>query len=154
MADKIDSFVLKFKNFWSSGQNANLVIQSNAGKASVTLSVCDLHVPEHVQERILSRNGPAKQRRRERRAAAKKATEEVAADNRENAEVIDLNKGTEKVETKPKENNAKPAEKVAKVDEKTNLRLCSVQLFPEENVNIENFRENVENYFKAKYDVV
>ena len=68
---EIDSFIGKFKHLWYSG---SLLINSEAGKAKVTLSV-ELgdapHPPAHSQQR--SRNGPARQRRRVRR--------EVAPDN-------------------------------------------------------------------------
>ena len=33
----MDSFIIKFKNLWKSGRNANLTIKSNAGKAEVFL---------------------------------------------------------------------------------------------------------------------
>ena len=46
MALEIDSFVLKFKNLWKSGRNANLTTNSNAGKADVVLSV-ELDEPFH-----------------------------------------------------------------------------------------------------------
>ena len=33
----MDSFIIKFKNIWKSGRNANFTIKSNAGKAEVFL---------------------------------------------------------------------------------------------------------------------
>ena len=75
---EIDSFVKKFKSLCQLGRTAKLTLTSNAGKASINLSV-DLEVlpqevlpppPKH------SRNGPARLRRREKRAAARKADAE------------------------------------------------------------------------------
>ena len=77
---EIDSFVKKFKSLCQLGRTAKLTLTSNAGKASINLSV-DLEVlpqevlpppPKH------SRNGPARLRRREKRAAARKADAEEA----------------------------------------------------------------------------
>ena len=95
MADQeLNSFILKFKNLWKSGRNANLTIKSIAGKAHVSLNVelddnpADLDQHQHGKLRNGSRNGPARQRRRLRRAAAcqaEKATE--AEEEAENATV-------------------------------------------------------------------
>ena len=46
MALEMDSFLIKFKNLWKSGRNANLTIKSNAGKAEVVLIV-ELDEPIH-----------------------------------------------------------------------------------------------------------
>ena len=75
---EIDSFVLKLKILWKAGRNANLSIDTNAGKVALTLRVEDLEesdpVPDAQHQRFRrSRNGPAQQRRRERRAAAKES---------------------------------------------------------------------------------
>ena len=91
---EINSFILKFKNLWRAGKNANLTIKSLAGKAHVSLNVelddnpADLDQHQHGKLRNGSRNGPARQRRRLRRAAAcqaEKATE--AEEEAENATV-------------------------------------------------------------------
>ena len=79
MALEIDSFVMKFKNLWKSGRNANLTIKSNAGKAEVVLIVEldePIHQTQHPHHQS-SRNGPAWQRRHERRAAAREAAKGV-----------------------------------------------------------------------------
>ena len=75
---EIDSFVLKLKILWKAGRNANLSIDTNAGKVALTLRVEDLEesdpVPDAQHQRFRrSRNGPAQQRRRERRAAARES---------------------------------------------------------------------------------
>ena len=77
MASEVKSFVMKFKNLWKAGRNANLTINSNAGKASVTLQIVDLEIPHDVYQHKRSRNGAAQQRRRERRAAARETAEKV-----------------------------------------------------------------------------
>lgn len=72
---EIDSFVFKFKNLLHLEKDATLTLKSEAGKASVTLSVELGHV---LSDSLLRnpRNGPARQRRRERRAAARDAEKE------------------------------------------------------------------------------
>ena len=93
---EINSFILKFKNLWRAGKNANLTIKSLAGKAHVSLNVelddnpADLDQHQHGKLRNGSRNGPARQRRRLRRAAApqaEKAEEAVTEEEAENATV-------------------------------------------------------------------
>ena len=105
---EIDSFIGKFKHLWYSGRSASLLINSEAGKAKVTLSV-ELgdapHPPAHSQQR--SRNGPARQRRRVRR--------EVARDNdqaEEASSTVDVNLAAEKAENE----NIQSAEKAVKSD--------------------------------------
>ena len=72
---EIDSFVFKFKNLLHLEKDATLTLKSEAGKASVTLSVELVHV---LSDSLLRnpRNGPARQRRGERRAAARVAEKE------------------------------------------------------------------------------
>ena len=61
---EIDSFVLKFKNLLLAGINANLTINSKAGKAFLPLAAeVDVRVPHPHHA------GAARLRRRERRAA-------------------------------------------------------------------------------------
>ena len=85
---ELDSFYVKFKNLLYSGKDANLTLKSEAGKASVILSL-DLG-PVHgghghlFQQR--SRNGPSRQRRREKRAADRAVKEHEEALNQELAE--------------------------------------------------------------------
>ena len=84
---EIDSFVRKFKVLCQAGRSACLTISSDAGKATLNLSV-DLgvlpdegqhHHPHHPHlPRKHSRNGPSRQRRREKRAAARSAQAEEA----------------------------------------------------------------------------
>ena len=114
---EIDSFVLKFKHLLSAGRNACLKVESNAGKAIVTLQadLGDLppipHIPPQGYHQR-SRNGPARQRRRQRRAEARDAhaavivaeqvsdaanvTEEIPAEEAEKE--IEVNKESETVE--------------------------------------------------------
>ena len=62
---ELNSFILKFKNLWKSGRNANLTIKSIAGKAHVSLNVeldetpSDLDEAQHGRLQK-SRNGPAR----------------------------------------------------------------------------------------------
>jgi hypothetical protein len=88
---ELNSFILKFKNLWRAGKNANLTIKSIAGKAHVSLNVelddnpADLDQHQHGNGNG-SRNGPARQRRRLRRAAARQAEKATDAVNEEEAE--------------------------------------------------------------------
>ena len=79
---ELDSFFVKFKHLLRGEKDATLTLKSEAGRASVTLSLDLGHVlseqglhPPHG-----SRNGPARIRRREKRAAAR---EKQAADAEE-----------------------------------------------------------------------
>ena len=91
MSLEMDSFILKFKNLWKSGRNANLTIKSNAGKAEVVLRV-ELEEPadhahlQHPHHR--ARNSPAWQRRREKRAEACEAAATDVAENVTTEEAI------------------------------------------------------------------
>ena len=67
---EIDNFIWKFKNLLHAGKKANLSINSEAGKALVTLTV-EVNVPPFPSKS--SRNGPSRQRRRIRRAAERAA---------------------------------------------------------------------------------
>ena len=82
------------------GRSASLTLSSNAGKASLNLSVDlgvlpdeGLHHPHHPHlPRNPSRNGPSRQRRREKRAAARSAQAEQAeaAPNVEEKEMLEI----------------------------------------------------------------
>ena len=82
MAQEIDSSVVKFKNLWKAGRNANLTLKVNAGKAEINLCVKDIdelpHIPFPYPRQ--SRNGPAQQRRREKRALARQQAEEASGE--------------------------------------------------------------------------
>ena len=69
---EIDSFVRKFKVLCQAGRSASLTLSSDAGKASLNLSVDlgvlpdeGLHHPHHPRNH--SRNAPARQCRRQAR---------------------------------------------------------------------------------------
>ena len=104
MQSEIDSFIFKFRNLVHSGRNANLTLESKAGKVSVKLDVdlgC-LPVPPQYHRQPppqfhRTRNGASYQRRRQNRADARaKAAEEAVQDvSVEEAEVLDLAKAAE-----------------------------------------------------------
>ena len=84
---ELESFFLKFKNLLLAEKDATLVLKSEAGRASVSLSLDLGHVFSGQDELPGGpRNGPARQRRREKREAAR-----------------NLNIDTEKVDAKDKE---------------------------------------------------
>ena len=97
---EIESFVTKFKALCRAGRSACLTISSDAGKATLNLSVDlgvlpdeGLHHPHHPHlPRNPSRNGPSRQRRREKRAAARSAQAEQAeaALNVEEKEMLEI----------------------------------------------------------------
>ena len=89
---ELDSFYHKFKNLLLAEKDVTLILKSEAGKASVTLSL-DLGPVLAGQGPLPPRgfrNGPARQRRREQRAAARavKLAEE-AKDNVESTEKVE-----------------------------------------------------------------
>ena len=69
---EIDSFYFKFRNLLISGQSANLTLRSEAGKASLSLTV-KVELPRHVQASQHARSRHSRERRRERKAAAREA---------------------------------------------------------------------------------
>ena len=78
---EIDSFVLKFKNLLLAGIDANLTINSNAGKAVLTLTA-EVDVSSHAQPHHHLRHvGAARVRRREKRAEARAAADLAGAAN-------------------------------------------------------------------------
>ena len=86
---ELDSFFVKFKNLWSAGKNASLLIKSLAGKAVVKLELdlgdAPIQPTLHAFHQQRFRNGPARQRRRLRRAAEREAvkTSEVVENTSE-----------------------------------------------------------------------
>ena len=80
---EMNSFIGKFVNLWKAGRNASLKLDSEAGKASVTLKLDLGHPvpPQFIQPGHLHGRGNARDRRRQRRADARKAAAEVE-DNR------------------------------------------------------------------------
>ena len=65
---------LKFKNLLRLEKDATLTLKSEAGRASVTLTLDLGHILSEEEDQPVfrgSRNGPARQRRRELRAAAR-----------------------------------------------------------------------------------
>ena len=114
---EIDSFVLKFKNLLLAGVNANLTINSQAGKAILTLTaevdVPPLH-PRHV--------GAARLRRRERRAAERETnvTTGVAGSNPATEEANPNLAAEEAVSDSDVEDNI--TEEVIEKDQTTNVK--------------------------------
>ena len=89
---EIDTFVSKFRNLWQAGRKASLTLESDAGKAWVSLYLdlgalpLSLDQPQHQQSS--RRNGPSQRRRRERRAVARQVVvvAEKAVDSAEKAD--------------------------------------------------------------------
>ena len=77
--NELESFVRKFVNLWQSGCDAKLHVESEAGKAFITLRVGLGHdlLGHHHHDGRHRGGGPAKQRRKERREAERQAAEEV-----------------------------------------------------------------------------
>ena len=179
------------------------MIDSNAGKATVTLRVADIEVPHHVKQPKRSRNGGAQQRRRERRAVARQVAEEAskvshvaeeasarAEDDKNEANDISEkeNQGNSSSGNIAEEAIAAKEDGIEESDEKSDaegntteevpvdktvngkvlpvedefcpdsefseVKMCSVQIFPESHLDIEAFRQTVENYFKARTDII
>ena len=105
---EINSFIGKFVSLWQSGRDANLKVESKAGKAFVSLEV-DLGCPEHptLQPQAPLREVRAAQvRRRLKRAAKRKVAAEA-----EQAERIAAGKAEqESVEAKKAEQDRVTAE--------------------------------------------
>ena len=106
---ELDSFFWKFKNLLFAEIDATVTFKSEAGKASVSITV-DLGHVHSVQgdlpPRSGLRNGPARQRRREKHAAA--CAEKATAKNDDTEEEV----STEKVENTPATAESPVAEEV------------------------------------------
>ena len=68
---ELDSFVLKFKNLWQAGRNANLTIKTIGGKVEANLSVELGDAPVLPIHFKYKKSSLSRQRRRDRRAAAR-----------------------------------------------------------------------------------
>ena len=69
--DELNSFIIKFKHLWRSGQDAHLDVECHAGKAWVDICVqlgheAGLQIPKNI-----NKNTPSIQHHRARRAAAR-----------------------------------------------------------------------------------
>ena len=69
--NELNSFIVKFKNLWRSGQDAHLDMGCHAGQAWVGIHVQLGHVAGHQPPNKRNKNTPSRQRRRARRAAAR-----------------------------------------------------------------------------------
>ena len=76
---EIESFISKFKMVDNAGINASLMIKTEAGKATVTLTA-EVDVAPTFSS-LLPRGGPAQQRRRLRRAADRAFAEVADAES-------------------------------------------------------------------------
>ena len=102
---EIDFFITKFKYLWHSGLDATLKVETNAGKAWVTLQVglgqppLPPYYPPPYRDYypVHHRNGPARQRRRKRRDAARRAAGEEPHPAREASEILANNAQTVEV---------------------------------------------------------
>ena len=136
---ELDTFVSKFRNLWQAGQKACLSVESNNGKATVTLRL-DLDAPDgpgqHVHhQRQPKRNCTSQQRRRERRAAVRIA-EEAAANNlpEEASETLIAEKAQPDVsenEDRAAKDILSAAEEVSQKDEKVLDEFCTDESFNE-----------------------
>jgi hypothetical protein len=98
---EIDSFVHKFKNLLNLEKDASLTLKSEAGRATVILSVELGHVfSAPVFYHRPPRNPPSRQRRHDRRAAARHSEEEAS---KEDAQVEEKDDCVEPLTEKAKE---------------------------------------------------
>ena len=146
---ELDSFILKFKNLWQAGRNANLVIKSNCGKAEAHLSV-ELGTAPVFQWK---KSSPSRQRRCERRAAVRATanvaeeaskTHSIAEDARNGScdteDIVEMNPKNateessnfeEKILEKEKEMN-----RLAEALTKRDLEVCKLRSFYIENLEV------------------
>ena len=85
MTSELETFLVKFRKLWKSGEDAHLEVECHAGQAWVGLHVRLGHEPGPLQPQHhfphtakRTRDGPSRQRRRARRAAARVLVEEQA----------------------------------------------------------------------------
>ena len=116
---ELADFIGKFKRLHEAGKEANLVLNTLAGSAWATLSVCIR--PEgpgqqtHQRKARGARNGPAQQKRREKRASARATAtaEAAAADVNEDATMTATVTATATAKEGPTERVDKTAESYA-----------------------------------------
>ena len=109
---EIDNFIWKFKNLLHAGKKANLSINSEAGKALVTLTV-EVNVPPFPSKSF--RNGPSRQRRRIRRAAERADAAAVIAAAEDAAEADQQSEVAEEVTDDVSNNLEATAEEVGQI---------------------------------------
>ena len=76
--DELNSFFIKFKHLWKSGQDAHLDMGCHAGQAWVGIRVQLGHEAGVQMPKNRKSNTPSRQRRRARRAAARGEQEQRA----------------------------------------------------------------------------
>ena len=126
------SFVSKFLNLWSSGKNARLAVECQAGQATVNLQL-ELGLPhahnhhpqeEHHEKRV----SPSRLRRRARREQARAE----AAVNAAQATTAAVDAAVEPTNTNPAAVNAAPTKKdESKEDEAQQNKEVAVQAVPQ-----------------------
>jgi hypothetical protein len=157
---EVDSFIGKFKCLWHSGRSASLTINSEAGKAKVTLSVeidDAPHLPAQSQQK--SRNGPARQRHRLRREEARKnaraeeASKSLDAENFAAEEVVNVRKmsAVENVDKSIPENASnEQQQEVEKTSEANENADCDAYNFDVVDFATESEAQDMINYFEEK----
>ena len=161
--EQFQSFIGKFVSLWNQGLDAKLNVESSGGEAWIQLQVGlgEAKVPEQDQDQEgnVHLAGPARQRRRQRRAEgrtqkAEKVKDDIPLEDAAYAHVKEVKNEvkdvTEKV-TKIKSSVICDSETTENVVEK---KMCSVDFYPTDSVNIEDFKDEIEKYFKKRNDVI
>ena len=110
---ELHSFVSKFLNLWSSGKNARLVVETQAGQATINLQL-ELGLPHnhhHPQEHHEKRVSPSRLRRRARREQARAEAAENAGQAQ--GETVAVSATEDPANTNPAAVDAAPTKKDA-----------------------------------------
>ena len=156
---QFQSFVGKFVSLWEQGLDARLNVNCSAGQAWIQLQVGlgDAHGPQQQEPQGHVRvPGPARLRRRQRRAEERRKEAENAKEASTGKVVVDeaAEKDAQRIvqdEICPDAeylNHVKVSEKV------TEKKMCSVDFYPKDLEKMENFRKDIEDYFKERKDII
>ena len=152
---QFQSFVGKFVSLWEQGLDARLNVNCSAGQAWVQLHVGlgDAHGPQQQEPQGHVRvPGPARLRRRQRRAEERRKETEKATEA--SIEKVVVDEAAEKDALRIVQDEICPdAEYKVKVTEKVK-KMCSVEFYPQNLEKIEDFRKDIEDYFKERKDII
>jgi hypothetical protein len=159
------SFIGKFVSLWQQGLDAKPSVNSRAGQAWIQLHVGlgDGHGPQQQEPQgHVCVPTPARLRCREKRAEARRLEAEKTKEDKSvkeaSAQEVVLDVAAEKhPPTKFQDEICTDAEYLKKVDvtEKvTETKTCSVDFYPKNLDTIEDFRKDLESFFKKRKDII
>ena len=172
----------EFARIWRSGKKCKLNLSCDGGVGELHLvaglgAADERHFPPQDIQQQRRKKTPSQLRREERRRKERQSKEAEnkavqASQEAENNRDIVTEEATKEENTDAKEEDptivtgGKVVEETIDVRDEfcsdseflgtkvENVKMCSVQIFPENNMQIKQFRETVENYFNSRKDII